>query len=114
APSEHLTFLLNDRGQAFTARAFSKWFVTQCRRGGVRGLSAPGLRQAACRRLGAGGGAANEIAASRGDARPPEGQRTYPPADQARMARNAIARTDQQHRLANPVAIIGKPGKKGR
>src|SRR5262249_40378013 len=48
APSGHVTFLLNERGQAFNARAFSKWFVKQCRRVELRGLSAHGLRKAAC------------------------------------------------------------------
>ena len=114
APSEHLTFLLNDRGQAFTARAFSKWFVTQCRRVGLRGLSAHGLRKAACRRLAEAGCSANEIAAISGHASLREVERYTRAADQARMARNAIARTDQQHRLANPVVTIGKPSEKGR
>jgi hypothetical protein len=45
APSEHLTFLLNERGQAFTARAFSKWLVKRCRRIGLRGLLGPRATQ---------------------------------------------------------------------
>jgi hypothetical protein len=51
APSQHVVFLLNERGEAFTARGFSKWFAKQCQRIGLNGLSAHGLREAACRRL---------------------------------------------------------------
>ena len=114
APSGHVTFLLNERGQAFNARAFSKWFVKQCRRVELRGLSAHGLRKAACRRLAEAGCSANEIAAISGHKSLNEVARYTREADQARMARNAMARTDQQHRLANPVATSGKPGEKGR
>jgi hypothetical protein len=45
APSEHLTFLLNERGQAFAARAFSKWLVKRCRRIGLRDLLGPRATQ---------------------------------------------------------------------
>src|SRR6266545_4835317 len=69
APSEHVVFLLNEHGRAFTAHAFSKWFVKQCRRAGLdKGLSAHGLRKAACRRLAEAGCSANEIAAISGHA----------------------------------------------
>jgi integrase len=47
-PSEHLVFLVNDNGAAFTEQSFSKWFVRQCKRAGVMGLSPHGLRKAAC------------------------------------------------------------------
>jgi integrase len=50
-PSEHLVFLVNDNGAAFTEQSFSKWFVRQCKRAGVMGLSPHGLRKAACVRL---------------------------------------------------------------
>ena len=114
SPSEHVVFLVNERGQAFTARGFSKWFVKQCERAGLNGLSAHGLRKAACRRLAEAGCSANEIAAISGHASLREVERYTRAADQARMARNAMARTEQQHRLANPVAESGKPGEKAR
>ena len=69
APSEHVVFLLNEHGRAFTAHAFSKWFVKQCRRAGLdKGLSAHGLRKAVCRRLAEAGCSTNEIAAISGHA----------------------------------------------
>ena len=114
APADHLTFLLNDRGRAFTARGFSKWFVKQCQRAGLGNLSAHGLRKAACRRLAEAGCSANEIAAISGHASLREVERYTKAADQARMARNAIERTEKQHRLANLPVESGNPGEKGR
>src|SRR5262249_392045 len=93
APSEHVVFLLNERGKAFTARGFSKWFVKQCQRGRLRGRAAHGLRKAACRRLAEAGASANEIAAISGHASLREVERYTKAADQARLARNAMART---------------------
>jgi len=114
APSEHVVFLINERGQAFTARGFSKWFVKMCERVALKGLSAHGIRKAACRRLAEAGCSANEIAAISGHASLREVERYTRAADQARMARNAVERTERQHRLANPVAESGKPGEKAR
>jgi integrase len=93
APSEHVVFLVNERGQAFTARNFSQWFRRECERVGLKGLSAHGLRKAACRRLAEAGCSANEIAAISGHASLAEVARYTRRADQARMVRNAMART---------------------
>ncbi len=93
APSDAIVFLVNEHGRAFTARGFSKWFVKQCERVGLKGLSAHGLRKAACRRLAEAGCSANEIAAISGHASLREVERYTRAADQARMARNAVARS---------------------
>src|SRR5262249_34903806 len=114
APSEHVVFLVNEHGRAFTAKGFGKWFTAQCQRIGLTGLSSHGLRKAACRRLAEAGCSANEIAAISGHASLNEVARYTRAADQARMAKNAVARTEQQHRVANPVAESGKPGEKAR
>jgi integrase len=66
--------------------------VSQCERGGLKGLSAHGLRKAACRRLAEAGCSANEIAAISGHASLREVERYTRAADQERMARNAMAR----------------------
>jgi integrase len=93
APSEHVVFLLNEHGRAFTAHAFSKWFVKQCRRAGLdKGLSAHGLRKAAARRLAEAGCSANEIAAITGHASLREVARYTATADRMRLARNAVDR----------------------
>jgi integrase len=100
-----------DARRSFTAKAFGEWFSAQCERIGLKGLSAHGLRKAACRRLAEAGCSANEIAALSGHKSRARYTRA---ADQARMVRNAVARMKQQHELANPAAESGKPAKKGR
>jgi integrase len=114
APSEHVVFLVNEHGRSFTAKAFGKWFTKQCHRVGLRGLSPHGLRKAACRRLAEAGCSANEIAAISGHASLNEVARYTRAADQARMARNAMARMDGEHRIGKPGVVSGKPGEKGR
>jgi integrase len=92
-PSKHLTFLVTEDGKPFEAMAFTKWFRRCCDAVGLSGYSAHGLRKAACRRLAEAGCSANEIAAISGHASLREVERYTRAADQARMARNAIART---------------------
>ena len=65
-------------------------------------VPAHGLRKAACRRLAEAGCSANEIAAISGHASLREVERYTKAADQARMARNAMARgTSGQQKLSN-------------
>jgi integrase len=92
-PSEHLTFLTTEDGRPFEPMAFTKWFRRCCDAAGLSGCSAHGLRKAACRRLAEAGCSANEIAAISGHASLREVERYTRAADQARMARNAMART---------------------
>ena len=93
AAADAMVFLVNEYGRAFTAKGFGKWFTAQCERVGLKGLSAHGLRKAGCRRLAEAGCSANEIAAVSGHASLREVERYTRAADQARMARNAMART---------------------
>jgi integrase len=91
-PSEHLTFLVTQAGQPFTAAGFTNWFRKQCVAAGLPvGLSSHGLRKAACRRLAEAGCSANLIAAVSGHRSLREVQRYTEAADQARMARSAMA-----------------------
>jgi integrase len=92
-PSGHLTFLTTDDGKPFEPMAFTKWFRRCCDAAGLAGCSAHGLRKAACRRLAEAGCSANEIASISGHASLREVERYTRAADQARMARNAMART---------------------
>ena len=78
-----LTFLTTKTGKPYSGNDFSEQFRT---------CSAHGLRKAACRRLAEAGCSANEIAAISGHATLSEVQRYTKAADQARMARNAMAR----------------------
>jgi integrase len=88
-----MVFLVNERGRPFTPKAFGKWFTTRCKHVGLKGLSPHGLRKAACRRLAEAGCSANEIAAISGHASLNEVARYTKAAEQARMARNAMAKT---------------------
>jgi integrase len=90
-PSEHLTFLVTRDGKPFTPPGFTNWFREMCNLAGLsRGLSAHGLRKAACRRLAEAGCSPNVIAAISGHTSLREVQRYTAAADQARMARAAI------------------------
>ena len=96
-PSEHLTFLVTARGKPYGAVSFSMWFRDQCDAAGMpKECSAHGLRKAACRRLAEAGCSANEIAAISGHATLREVARYTKAVDQARMARNAMARTKNE------------------
>jgi integrase len=118
APSEHVVFLLNERGRAFTAHAFSKWFVKQCRRAGLdKGLSAHGLRKASCRRLAEAGCTPHEIMAISGHVSLKEVTRYTAAADRMRLARNAmdrLNRTDGVRGLSHLAAEAVSPSEKAR
>jgi integrase len=118
APSEHVVFLLNERSRAFTAHAFSKWFVKQCRRAGLdKGLSAHGLRKASCRRLAEAGCTPHEIMSISGHVSLKEVTRYTEAADRMRLARNAmdrLNRTDRVRELSHLAAEAVSPSEKGR
>ena len=90
APSEHVTFLINERGRSFGAKKFGEWFSEQCRRAGLNGVSAHGLRKGACRRLAEAGCTAPQIASISGHASLAEVTRYIQAADRAKLARAAM------------------------
>src|SRR5262249_15088138 len=91
-PSEHLTFIVSALGKPFHPGAFSNWFREQCDAAGLpKGRSAHGLRKAACRRLAEAGCTVHQIAAISGHVTLEEVQRYTKAADQARLARSAMA-----------------------
>jgi integrase len=92
-PSEHLTFLVTPTGKPYSGNHFGESFREWCDAAGLpKHCSAHGLRKAACRRLAEAGCSANEIAAISGHATLDEVARYTNAADQARLARNAMAR----------------------
>ena len=94
APAENLTFLVTPRGQPYGVTRFSNWFRKQCEAAGLpRRCTAHGLRKAACRRLAEAGCSANEIAAISGHRTLKEVERYTRAVDQAKLARNAMARS---------------------
>jgi integrase len=93
-PNEHLTFLVTTTGKPYGGNAFSEQFRKWCDAAGLPTRCKPhGLRKAACRRLAEAGCSANEIMAISGHATLKELVRYTKAADQARLARNAMART---------------------
>lgn len=91
-PSDHLTFLVTRDGSPFSPGGFGNLFREWCNEAGLpRECSAHGLRKAACRRLAEAGCSAPEIMAISGHSSLREVQRYCAAADQARMARSAMA-----------------------
>jgi len=92
-PSEHLTFLVTATGKPYGGNAFTEQFRNWCDAAGLPQRCKPhGLRKAACRRLAEAGCSANEIMAISGHATMKELVRYTKAADQARLARNALAK----------------------
>jgi len=92
-PSENLTFLVTATGKPYGGNAFSEQFRKWCDAAGLPQRCKPhGLRKAACRRLAEAGCSANEIMAISGHATMKELVRYTKAADQARLARNAMAK----------------------
>ena len=92
-PSEHLTFLVTATGKPYGGNAFTEQFRKWCDAAGLPQRCKPhGLRKAACRRLAEAGCSANEIMAISGHATMIELVRYTKAADQARLARNALAK----------------------
>jgi integrase len=92
-PSEHLTFLVTATGKPYGDNHFSESFREWCDAAGLpKRCSAHGLRKAACRRLAEAGCSANEIMSHSGHGTMKELIRYTKAADQARLARNALAK----------------------
>jgi len=92
-PGEHLTFLVTATGKPYGGNAFSAQFRNWCDEARLLKHCKPhGLRKAACRRLAEAGCSGNEIMAISGHATLKELVRYTKAADQARLARNAMAK----------------------
>ena len=91
--SEHLTFLVTTTGKPYGDNHFSESFREWCDAAGLpKCCSAHGLRKAACRRFAEKGCSGNEIMANSGHETMKELVRYTKDADQARLARNALAK----------------------
>jgi hypothetical protein len=89
-----LTFLTTETGKPYGDNYFSASFRGWCDEASLPNCcSAHGLRKAACRRLAEAGCSANEIMSISGRTTMKEIVRYTVAADQARLARNALART---------------------
>lgn len=91
-PGDHLTFLVTAEGKPFSPAGFSNLFRELCEQAELpRGLSAHGLRKAACRRLAESGCSANMIMAISGHRTLAEAEKYVRAADQVRLAQSAMA-----------------------
>jgi integrase len=88
--SGEMVFLLTSQGRAFTANGFGNFFRDAVESAGLRGLSAHGLRKAACRRLAEAGCSAHEIMSISGHVSLREVQRYTMAANREQMARSAF------------------------
>ena len=93
-PTGHLTLLITKTGKSYSAHDFSEQFRRWC---GDAGLSPEcsfhGLRKTALTRLAEAGCTAHQIAAISGHKTLKEVERYTRAADQARLAREAMAKT---------------------
>jgi integrase len=106
-PGAHLTFLVTATGKPYGPNHFSETFREWCDAAGLpKRCTAHGLRKAACRRLAEAGCSANEIMSISGHATMKELVRYTKAADQARLARNAMART-RTAEMEQPAAVRG-------
>jgi integrase len=105
-PADQLTFLVTRTGRPYSGSNFSAQFRVWCDEAGLPPeCSAHGLRKAACRRLAEAGCSANEIAAISGHASLREIERYTRAADQARLARNAMARAARYENETGPPTV---------
>jgi integrase len=108
-PSSNLTFLVTRDGSSFSPAGFGNWFREKCNEAGLpKQCSAHGLRKAACRRLAEAGCSAPEIMSISGHSSLREVQRYCVAADQARMAKSAMASVTTAFPIETRTSI-GKP-----
>src|SRR5262245_53049525 len=116
-PCGHLTFLITKNGKSYGADDFSDQFRKWCDAAGLpQRCTFHGLRKAGCRRFAEAGCSANEISSWSGQSLR-EVERYTKAADQARLARNALARTAgvQGQSVPDPmVQTQGHENKSGR
>jgi integrase len=91
-PGEHLTFLTTKTGKSYAPNDLSDEFRAWCDAAGLPHCSIHGLRKAAARRLAEAGCSVHEIAAITGHKTLKEVERYTRSAEQARLARQAMAR----------------------
>jgi integrase len=101
-PTGHLTLLVTKTGKSYAANDFSEQFRRWCDDAGLPpACSFHGLRKAALTRLADAGCSVHEIAAISGHKSLKEIARYTAAADQARLAREAMARVTRTDRDAN-------------
>jgi integrase len=114
APKSNMTFLMTERGAAFSAAGFGNWFRRMCNAAGLSHCSAHGLRHAAGRRFAEMGCPEHEIAAWLGMSLRMVARYTQA-ASQELLAERALERwlrADQEQKLSNEQTRLDKTERK--
>ncbi len=115
-PRSNFTFLLTERGAAFTAAGFGNWFRDRCNEAGLRQCSAHGLRKLAATRLAEAGCSEREIMALAGHRSVSEESRYVKAAEQSRLAEQAMDRVlrgaEGEQKLSSTGTLLDKTGSK--
>lgn len=105
APKDNLTFLMTQYGQPFSPAGFTNWFSEKAQEAGLPERSSPhGLRKAAAIMLAEAGCTPSQIMAVTGHKNLSEVTLYTAAADQVRLAREAMAKTEPGTKLTTPVA----------
>jgi integrase len=107
-PRTNLTFLLTERGAAFTKGGFNDWFRRRYREAGLRQCSIHGLRKLAATRLADAGCSAHQVAAITGHKSLSEVARYTRAADQVRLAEQAMAVIEARTKLSSNATPLDK------
>ena len=115
-PRSNLTFLLTERGAAFTSAGFGNWFRDRCNEAGLRQCSAHGLRKLAATRLAEAGCSEREIMAITGHRSLSEVSRYTKAAEQSRLAEQAMNRmlrgAEGEQKLSSMGTLLDKTASK--
>lgn len=110
-PKKNMTFLLTEYGKPFAVAGFGNWFRDRVTEAGLPdGLSAHGLRKAACRRLAEAGCTGPQIMAISGHKNLKEVQTYIQAADRLGLAREALKRQlaadEERTKIVKPVRQV--------
>ncbi len=111
APKDNLTFLMTQYGEPFSSAGFTNWFTAKAKEAGLPERSTPhGLRKAAAIMLAEAGCTPSQIMAVTGHKNLSEVTLYTAAADQVRLAREAMSRTETGTGASNPTT----PGRQSR
>jgi integrase len=114
-PKKNMTFLMTEQGAPFTSNGFGNWFRDRCDESGLPQCSAHGLRKLATVRLVEAGCTNEQIRAITGH-RSDSSLRAYTrKADQAKLARQAVATlvaAEREQKLSSDAIALDKTGTK--
>jgi len=116
-PNKNMTFLLTEYSKPFAVAGFGNWFRDRVTEAGLPdGLSAHGLRKAACRRLAEVGCTGPQIMAISGQKNLKEVQAYIQAADSLALAREAlkkqVAAGERERKLSNGAGRFDKMSRK--